>query len=290
MEKDSQNCNATPAHELKEKNTKQKIKYKFKTDYSERGIESHKDWFSFYKQKSYFKFTVEAYGYFDPRPQIKTNVTSLIVLGVILVSLFTLTISWFHLLLIPFLFFAWGDIYLKLPLDSGMDNESDSPEYGFYMYHIDPIPGKVNFPTCFIWQWGNYKSYDMPWAYTHIRHSILLKDDIWEHELKGQNKGFYISKWKEKQFMIEYNFLDKSDLTYIPTKVYVAEREWRQHWLKWTGLFAKVVRTIDVEFSKEVGSRKGSWKGGTLGCGYNLKENETALECIKRMETERTFR
>jgi hypothetical protein len=40
---------------------------------------------------------------------------------------------------------------------------------------------------------------------------------------------------------------------------------------------------------KEAGKRKGSWKGGTLGCGYELKKNETPLECLRRMESEREF-
>lgn len=215
-----------------------------------------------------------------------------------LISILTLTITWFHLLLLPFLFFGWGDIYLKLPLDSGIDTKADGENnYGFYMYHVDPIPGKINFPTCFIWQWGNYNSYDMPWANTWIRTSILLKAPaehlpplVWEHETKGDRKGFYNEEWKEQQYMIEYNYTDKYDGEIIPTKIYVEEREWRQRWLKWTSLFSNVRRTIDVHFSKEIGSRKGSWKGGTIGCGYIMKRGETALECIKRMEQERTFR
>ena len=59
--------------------------------------------------------------------------------------------------------------------------------------------------------------------------------------------------------------------------------------VKWTKLFAKTRRTIDVHFSKEVGERKGSWKGGVMGCGYTLNENETPLECLQRMEVERKF-
>jgi hypothetical protein len=44
-----------------------------------------------------------------------------------------------------------------------------------------------------------------------------------------------------------------------------------------------------IEFNDEVGERTGSWKGGTLGCGYNLLPNETPLECLRRMEKERKF-
>ena len=118
----------------------------------------------------------------------------------------------------------------------------------------------------------------------------MLKDGSWEHEVKGDRKDFYELKQQDKQYLINYDFTDKFDGQVIPTKVYVEEREWRQRWLKWTSLFANVRRVIEVSFSKEVGSRKGSWKGGTVGCSYPINKGESALECIKRMEKERTFR
>jgi len=277
----------TPASELREEKKREKINFKFKTRFGEQ-VED-RSWCNIYFNRSYFKFEISPFSYFDPRPRILTNITSLIVIAVLLFSLLTLSIGWAHLLLLPFLFFGWGDIYLKLPFDTGKD-QSEHPSYGFYVYHIDPVPGKLNIPSCVIWQWGNYNSYDFPWAYTWVRSSVLLKNDTWEHEIKGDRKDFYEDKWKDIQYRIDYLFFDKSDETLIPTKVYVEEREWRAHWLKWTSLFSLVRRTIDVDFSKEVGSRKGSWKGGTVGCGYNMKKGETALECIKRMQEERVFR
>lgn len=280
----------TPAHELDKNKEKEKISFKFKSIFSEKDTENYRDWFSFYPKGSYFKIRFSSYAYFDPRPQISSNITSVLVLAIIIVSILSLSVSWFHLLLLPFMFLGWGDFYLSLPFDTGKGNECDTPDYGFYMYHIDPAPGKLNFPTCFIWQWNNYKSWDMPWGYDWVRTSILLKDNTWAHETKGNRKEFYNDEWKDQQYMIEYDFVDKYDNTIIPTKVYVEEREWRQHWLKWTTLNSHVKRTIDVKFSKEVGSRKGSWKGGTIGCGYAMKKGETALQCIQRMEQERTFR
>ena len=46
---------------------------------------------------------------------------------------------------------------------------------------------------------------------------------------------------------------------------------------------------IEIEFDKEVGKKKGSWKGGCIGCSYDLKPGETAEECLKRMGKEREF-
>jgi len=50
-----------------------------------------------------------------------------------------------------------------------------------------------------------------------------------------------------------------------------------------TGQNYTIKRFDAVEF------KNGSWKGGTLGCGYTLRKNETPLECLKRMEVERNF-
>jgi hypothetical protein len=54
-------------------------------------------------------------------------------------------------------------------------------------------------------------------------------------------------------------------------------------------IFSKTQKTISIDFDREVGERKGSWKGGTLGCGYELLPNENPLECLRRMEKDRKF-
>ncbi len=82
--------------------------------------------------------------------------------------------------------------------------------------------------------------------------------------------------------------------------------------LKWFPYIKKVRKTIGIEFSYggaidrkvivekngfqlkkkytgEVGERTNTYKGGTLGCGYNMLPNETPLETLRRMEKERKF-
>ena len=118
-----------------------------------------------------------------------------------------------------------------------------------------------------------------------VRTSILLKDDTWEHETKGNHKSFCNDEWKQKQKSWTYDYTDKYDREVIPTTIYVSEREWRPKWLKWTSLFSKKRRTIDIHFSKEVGKEK----GGYIGCGYELLPNEQPLDGLKRMEKEWKF-
>lgn len=51
----------------------------------------------------------------------------------------------------------------------------------------------------------------------------------------------------------------------------------------------KTSYSIDVSFDKEVGSERGSWKGGATGCGYDMKPGETISEALRRMRRERSF-
>lgn len=69
--------------------------------------------------------------------------------------------------------------------------------------------------------------------------------------------------------------------------VSIGRMVWRRKWLG--PLFPTVRTSIDVTFSDEVGEKSGSWKGGCIGCGYEMLAGESALQCLRRMERERKF-
>lgn len=204
-----------------------------------------------------FDISFEKCGYFDNRPRININL----------------------------IFFRLAII---LPFRNKWTDECDPPKWGIAI-HNNTLwiykGGKGNM------EGGNkWWTWDIPFiTKVWFRSSILLKDDTWEHEFKGKKKDFYNDEWKEKQKSWTYDYTDSYDQQIIPTTIYVEEREWRPKWLKWTKLFSFVRTTIDVHFSKECGRDKGSWKGGTIGCSYNLLPNEEPLDCLKRMEKERKF-
>ena len=247
-------------------------------------------WVSFYPQWS-TSFYVNKAGYFDERPEIVTGVTQLIVL--ILLPLLLFKSLWF-LFLTPFLLFGWGKLYINLPIHTGIQ-DCDSASWGWYYYH-DAIwfcvGGGGNFSGG-----RKTKSISMPWCLEWVRTSWLMSDGNWFHETKknrvdwggGVDKiGTY--EWREKNKWKEvHSFTDSFDSTTVNATISVEEREWRPKWFKWTSLFKKVSTSIGIEFDNEVGKRKGSWKGGTVGCGYKLLKGETPLECLRRMEKERKF-
>jgi len=46
--------------------------------------------------------------------------------------------------------------------------------------------------------------------------------------------------------------------------------------------FAQRMPSLDISFSGEVGNRKGSWKGGTVGHSTNMRHDETHKTAFQR--------
>ena len=65
--------------------------------------------------------------------------------------------------------------------------------------------------------------------------------------------------------------------------VYVDRMEWRRRWMPWTSLFNLIKDNINISFDGEVGEQTGSWKGGVMGCSYELLPGEAPKDCLARM-------
>lgn len=255
--------------------------------------EDPEKWVSFYPQFNSSMY-VEKAGYFDERPQVHTSITQLLVL--FLLPFLAFQSLWF-LLLLPFILFGWGTMYIKLPVHTGI-NRCENPAWGFN-YHDNTawfyIGGENG-----VSEGKKWKTIHMPWQLTWVRTSTKLQDGTWFHEtLKNRKKwnandpdgnqyGTY--EWlKKNKWQETYLYQDISDGTTVQATVGLRIQEWRPRGMKWTKLFAKIRKSIDIDFDQEVGKEKGSWKGGVLGCSYDLIEDETPLECLRRMNIERKF-
>lgn len=197
----------------------------------------------------------------------------------------------------------YGHLYLKLPLPHRKPAGDDLMErWGF----------------CWRWgrEWGSGDTIElewntrrlrltMPWQWVFHRHSTLAPDGrSWMHELAGFNvrhgevpielpvtKNFWsyrdLPRWN-REFPYRYA-LRSGEIQERTATVGIEEMEWRMRWLCWLPWPRLKRRTIDITFSDEVGERSGSWKGGCIACGYEFRRNETAEECLRRMERERKF-
>lgn len=152
-----------------------------------------------------------------------------------------------------------------------------------------------------VWCWGDKtKFWHMPWDYDHISHEVLRADATWapyvgswEEERTDPDGAIRPGKQPDGRKMETFSYtytLRSGEVQHRTATVHTERHEWRKKWLKWCPLFAKVRTSIDIEFDGEVGERTGSWKGGTIGCGWDLKRGETPEQALRRMEAERIFK
>lgn len=147
--------------------------------------------------------------------------------------------------------------------------------------------------------WKKCYAFHFPWTYDHHLTEILehrsnlpgLAKTVWDDKGKNVMESWAARMAAAKLVSEEYHYeytLKSGDVQYRKATVYVDRITWRMRW--WPLLPFKKVRTsISVNFDGEVGEGTGSWKGGTIGCGYDMKLGETPLECLHRMERERKF-
>lgn len=129
----------------------------------------------------------------------------------------------------------------------------------------------------------------LPWFNkVHQRHEVRRADGSWVPFVGSWEKGDPDGR---EEFWFPYTYTLKRGETQNRTaKVYVDRRSWRPRWFTWTALFENTRQSIEVEFDGEVGERSGSWKGGCVGCGYEMLSGESPEQTLRRMEKERTFR
>jgi hypothetical protein len=184
------------------------------------------------------------------------------------------------------------------------DWSMDEFQYGFYFYD-----------DALVFCWGKRKDgisggdrkrdswyFHYPWSLDfystevldYDRNTVYLEDRKIRKALRRAKIDFFaemrirdvIKEKHTKEYDYTY-FLKNSEVQERKAKVSINRGKWAYRWFPWYP--CKTVTCIDVSFNDEVGERTGSWKGGTIGCGYEMLPNETPEEALRRMEAEREF-
>lgn len=103
----------------------------------------------------------------------------------------------------------------------------------------------------------------MPWAWRHQLHEVLGEPETHHYTYTLRNGE-----------------VQKRNATIKPER-----RVWTRTW--WP--LKRESRYIDIDFDEEVGERSGSWKGGVLGCSFDMQPGDRPVDALRRMERERTF-
>jgi hypothetical protein len=108
-----------------------------------------------------------------------------------------------------------------------------------------------------------YIALSMPWEWRHREHEVLGEPEAHPYR--------YTLRDGEVQERVAI--------------VKPERRLWTRPWLP----HRMEKRSISIDFSDEVGEQSGSWKGGVLGCGFDMLPGERPAETLRRMELERRF-
>jgi len=162
--------------------------------------------------------------------------------------------------------------------------------FGYNNFKLGKYSLTIDFPFRYIViKRGNWKKYFSFHWWGNCYHEVkdingnwmkapnILKDDLSHDDIKYEEYPYtYI--------------LRNGKIQNRSARINVERRTWTLRflpkWIKWPRL-----RHIDIniEFNKEIGEKTGSWKGGCVGCMYDIKPGETPYETLKRMEKERIF-
>lgn len=139
-----------------------------------------------------------------------------------------------------------------------------------------------------IWfHWGTkYYTIRMPWNWEHVRAEVM------DQAGNLQPMKSALSNKDDLRHIKEFDYtykLKSGEIQKRKAKVYIEEREWRWYWFQWLPYPRIKRRSIWVNFNNEVGERTGSWKGGVMGCGFEMKPGETMAMTLRRMEKDQKF-
>lgn len=133
----------------------------------------------------------------------------------------------------------------------------------------------------------------LPWTqWRHVRDSLygLDGEPVWTQWTKDNRESGFSRFEKQRAAQeacpaLAFEF-DDYDGARITATTRIEEREYRfgEGWLKWLSLFRKplIRRSLDIDFSAEVGPEKGSWKGGTMGTGIDMLPGELHEAAFRR--------
>lgn len=125
------------------------------------------------------------------------------------------------------------------------------------------------------------KSWDWPWTWHTLAYEKQAADGSW-HDVFKEAEHYterYAYTYVLRSGKVQNRYANVSKRRHIIT--------WRAFkafgWPRW------IKESINIEFSDEVGERSGTWKGGCIGCDYDLRHGETMHQALSRMEAERKF-
>jgi hypothetical protein len=132
----------------------------------------------------------------------------------------------------------------------------------------------------------------LPWRqWRHVRYSLYDRNGrlFWEQRKKKDIRGIkaFTDQYDAEKACPAASFLIRDyDGEQVTARTVIDEREWRfgEGWFRWLSWLRapKIRRSLKIEFSAEVGTQKGSWKGGLVGTGIDMLPGELHESAMRR--------
>lgn len=186
---------------------------------------------------------------------------------------------------LPFLFKA----YINIGKEREPEWDDEEWGYGFYVY---------TWSEDVVFNWGKHRyRFEFPWMFKWQSTEILDFDRKVLHAITNKDNQVYLNGGKfeqgenikktiAKSYDYVYKLKDGSTQNRIATIKCIERRTWGRKWFPWKRC---IETSIHIKFNEEVGEESGSWKGGCIGCNYDILPEETPEQCLRRMERERKF-
>lgn len=156
-------------------------------------------------------------------------------------------------------------------------------EYGFTLSdgHLSVNLGAQTHDSETTQRWG----YSLPWTeWRQISHRLYHGDGAFHADVASmpwEKRHSVEDQVRKAHFQIE-----DYDGEIITASVHPEGREWRRgvRWFKWLGWVVprRRGRSLDISFASEVGTSKGSWKGGLIGTGIAMEPGEDSETAFRR--------
>lgn len=179
---------------------------------------------------------------------------------------------------------GWGQLHIKLPFRANIEASHDWQQYGFQIadkslwIRRGECEANQQSRRPIIW--------DFPFAsLIYESHEVQRKDGSWVPYVGSWERG----KEPDQRYTETHSFTYTLRSGEVQRRKATIYKDRRRYHRKWLPFLKKTFTCIDVAFNDEVGERSGSWKGGTVGCSYDLLPGESMLDCLRRMEREREF-
>lgn len=168
--------------------------------------------------------------------------------------------------------------------------ETHPREYGFSVSDgfLQVFLGPQTHDSTTTKSWSKF----LPWTqWRHVRHSFY--DAAGEHFWTEPQR---VGRWKEGEWeemdrqrsacpTVTFTITDY-DGAVIQATTRIEEREWHfgEGWFRWLSLLRRpmVKRSLDIHFGAEVGTQKGSWKGGLIGTSIEMLPGELHADAFRR--------